>query len=875
MAAVRNKQVMTEVFPFVGGLDLKTPALQLPPGCCIQAQNFERDINGGYRRMYGYERFDGRAQPHLGIYYNLECTLTGAVAAGNIVTGATSGATGVVLQVNGTTEIIVTDVAGTFTVGETLNVSASPVGTLTAVYQTGAKTPLQHATYLNEAATYYRQFIQPVPGSNPVRGVMYYNGKLYAVRDNVGATAGVMYVASSGSSTTVALTIASPGVVNWVGHNLIPGQAVTFSTTGALPTGLTAGTTYYVANAGISANSFEVAATVGGAPINFTGTQSGTQTCASAQGWQQISFGREIQFAQYQSSVTITIASPGVVTWTGHKLANGQAVIFEPASGAILPTGITAGVAYYVVAAATNTFEIAATPGGTAINTTGSSSGTITCTVTYTQISAGQTITGGTSGATAVVQRALLRTGTWSTAPVGSLVFDSVTGAFQNGEALIVGGNAQVATTTVDTAIALNPGGRVVSENYTFTGLLANFYLYFADGKNFISEWDGVRLVPIRTGMTVDTPNHLKTWENMLLGTWGSSVQVSGIGQPYSWTVLTGAGELSIGDSCTALLERPSNQSSGGGAIAIYTGSATTNMWNTWVLYGSSTANFQLVLTGPGAGAAPYTAQNIGDGYSLDSKGVVKMEQTLNYGNFEMSVVTRAVQPIVDSHRGMATASCIVRATDQYRVFYNDGTGLIVYILGKQTPTMMGDILTTDAADIMQFDFSQGTGIYFNTVISVVDNTGVERIFAGASNGYVYELERGSSFDGENINAFLLMAFNSSKTPRNRKHYHRSVLQAVVQNTAQVSIGYDLDYGSYDTQPGSRSSSGLTQTGGLWDQNQWDTGVWDAPYLYDYVIDTPGNGRNMALLIYANNAIDYPYTIQSMISHYSIGRLER
>ncbi|MGH6836528.1 MAG: phage tail protein, partial [Methylocella sp.] len=73
------------------------------------------------------------------------------------------------------------------------------------------------------------------------------------------------------------------------------------------------------------------------------------------------------------STVTITIASPGVVTWTAHGLANGQAVAFST-TGA-LPTGLTAGSVYYVVAAATNTFEVAAIVGGTPINTSGSQSG--------------------------------------------------------------------------------------------------------------------------------------------------------------------------------------------------------------------------------------------------------------------------------------------------------------------------------------------------------------------------------------------------------------------------------------------------------------------------------------------------------------------
>lgn len=82
--------------------------------------------------------------------------------------------------------------------------------------------------------------------------------------------------------------------------------------------------------------------------------------------------------ADKTSTVTMTIAAPGVVTWTGHTLQDGDQVVFTT-SGA-LPTGILAGTTYYVVNQATNTFQVAATPGGSAITTTGAQSGTHTAT---------------------------------------------------------------------------------------------------------------------------------------------------------------------------------------------------------------------------------------------------------------------------------------------------------------------------------------------------------------------------------------------------------------------------------------------------------------------------------------------------------------
>jgi hypothetical protein len=77
-------------------------------------------------------------------------------------------------------------------------------------------------------------------------------------------------------SATATMTIASPCVVSMTAHGGQDGDPVVFSTTGALPTGLVAGTEYYLLNA--SANAFNVSATPFGAAINTSGSQSGTHT---------------------------------------------------------------------------------------------------------------------------------------------------------------------------------------------------------------------------------------------------------------------------------------------------------------------------------------------------------------------------------------------------------------------------------------------------------------------------------------------------------------------------------------------------------------------------------------------------------------------
>lgn len=86
------------------------------------------------------------------------------------------------------------------------------------------------------------------------------------------------YVSSYSASATVTMTIAAPGVVTWTNHELVPGDPISFSTTGALPTGVTAGTVYYVLATSITADTFRFAATPGGSAITTSGSQSGVHT---------------------------------------------------------------------------------------------------------------------------------------------------------------------------------------------------------------------------------------------------------------------------------------------------------------------------------------------------------------------------------------------------------------------------------------------------------------------------------------------------------------------------------------------------------------------------------------------------------------------
>lgn len=115
--------------------------------------------------------------------------------------------------------------------------------------------------------------------------------------------------------------------------------------------------------------------------------------------------------------VSISVASPGVVTWNGHGLAAGQPIVFSN-DGGTLPTGLTAGTVHYVLAAGltANSFTVGATAdAATGVAVTAAGTGTTIATAPpagFTDLFYGLALPGARSGGSA--ESAHLRT--WSIA---------------------------------------------------------------------------------------------------------------------------------------------------------------------------------------------------------------------------------------------------------------------------------------------------------------------------------------------------------------------------------------------------------------------------------------------------------------------------
>ena len=131
---IKPSGLQSDYFPFEGGLNMVEPALSMRAGELVSADNFEVDVRGRYRRVDGYERFDGQTLPSEITFYRIPFTVGTArdsvfdsafssafdmqiPSVGDLVKGETSGAIGSVLQVS-VEDVTGDSAAGTFSTSD-------------------------------------------------------------------------------------------------------------------------------------------------------------------------------------------------------------------------------------------------------------------------------------------------------------------------------------------------------------------------------------------------------------------------------------------------------------------------------------------------------------------------------------------------------------------------------------------------------------------------------------------------------------------------------------------------------------------------------------------------------------------------------------
>jgi hypothetical protein len=393
---------------------------------------------------------------------------------------------------------------------------------------------------------------------------------------------------------------------------------------------------------------------------------------------------------------------------------------------------------------------------------------------------------------------------------------------------------------------AFPAGGRYLTETSNFYGASSLKQLYGCNGVGKGFAFDGTVVTFISTGMTDDRPLRIAVFKKQLFFAFaGGSVQHSQIGEPTMWSAVVGAGEIAVGSDVSDLL-------AGTDALFIFTQDSVS------YLSGSDETDFTLttLVDDDGHGAVPFTAATIGKPMYFDVAGMRAISATQEYGNFRLGSVTAQIQPTISSKvkAGVVPVAAVVtKGKDQYRLFYSDGTGISMYFGRKYAEPMLFDMPRIVQCACVEIDLVGG-----------------ERTFIGADDGFVYELDVGSSYDGVEIEAYLQLPWDNEGSADVLKRWHKFTLE--MDATPETSIGLfaEFDYG--DGQQGSLPQQPFTVSGGggVWDAVSWDTFYWSSAAEGRAEAYFDGQGENMSVVIVSKSAEEMPYTLSAVRKKFSV-----
>ena len=370
------------------------------------------------------------------------------------------------------------------------------------------------------------------------------------------------------------------------------------------------------------------------------------------------------------------------------------------------------------------------------------------------------------------------------------------------------------------TAITLAPDGRYEFINHNFYGSSDYYRMYGCDGKNRAFEFDGNDYIPIRTGMITDAPTHITAFKRHLFLMFpGGSVQHSSTGEPVEWSAITGASELGIGQGGTGFAITV------GGTLAIFSRNGI------FILSGTGASDWILDEYSRELGAIEWSLQKMMSPMFLDDVGLTSMDAVPAFGDFKANTLSQKIQSYFTSaKRNAVVASLRIKSKEQYRLFFSDGTGINLAFNGNSvvgfTRLKYPDAITCTC--------------------SGEDSSGNEVLFFGSDDGMVYQFEKGTSFDGDAIIAYLKTSPNSIGTPDRKKRFFSVIVE---KDNLETATEWEV---------------------GVWGGFKWSDPGGEIEQTYLDTVDT-----NYSFIYYSSSQYLEPFTLHGVRIHYSLGGMIR
>ena len=380
-----------------------------------------------------------------------------------------------------------------------------------------------------------------------------------------------------------------------------------------------------------------------------------------------------------------------------------------------------------------------------------------------------------------------------------TLAIDGLTAAPQAGDTFTVAGIANVYTVTADATVS--SGGSTININPALASSPADdaAVTFLSSDRSLMSKhrfatfnfngtetligvdeinkpftYNGSSFTSIDNAPSdVIGATHVANFKNHIMFAKGSNIVYTALFSSDDFTAASGAGTINVGDIITGIVVFREQ-------LIIFSERRIQR------LVGSSEADFQLQPITMDIGCvAPDTIQEIGgDILFLGPDGIRSLSATDKIGDFGLAVTSKQIQDEVTNfvNRNTSFSSLVIREKSQYRIFgFNRSI----------TATSSQGLMATQLQDSLAWGELRGLRAF---VADSNYNGTSELIVFAHTDGYVYKMEAGNSFDGGNIISTFATPFFPVSDPRIRKSFYKMFLFTDPQGSfnANFSLKYDF-----------------------------------------------------------------------------------
>ena len=392
--------------------------------------------------------------------------------------------------------------------------------------------------------------------------------------------------------------------------------------------------------------------------------------------------------------------------------------------------------------------------------------------------------------------------------------------------------------------------GKTRFSRYNFSGTEK---IAIVDGTNVPALYDKTTFTALNDAPSdVSGAKFVTNFKNQLFFAKDNVVTFTAPYTDNDFTAANGSGTISVGADVTGMIVFRQQ-------LIIFTESSILQ------IVGNTIADFALQPITLDIGCVDTdTIQEVGgDVMFLAPDGLRLLSGTDRIGDFGLGVVSKGIQKEVTDFVTANTsfASVVIRGKSQYRILgYNTNIAQETAqgILGTQTAGQGGEGMAW--ADLRGIRAYVADSRFFQSAETVV--------FAN-DDGYLYQMEQGNSFDGNNIESSFATPFMPINDPRLRKTFYKMFLYTDPQGSVSFDMSLKLDFDQKDSiQPTKINFDNNTGQVAFYGQATYgSTAVYSNKLLTLFETQVIGSGFVVSLQ-YTTDSTDPPFSLDAITLEY-------